>query len=509
MTETAPTGSNAIINGGFVSSSNWVLGIGWVIGSGFAEKIPGNTSALRQNNILSQGLTYQVSLTANNTMGTLGVFLGANRIGTINGNGSFTFFGAALDHFFQIVPDDSSSGVVVSNISAFATDASGLKDIFVLLDCEGNYITKIVEGTTNALNYSFGAMNANLNLQSLTGSTEGVYRLGYCDPRVNACGQNGLYNGAFDIQGSTSGWAMTSNVSITSGKAVYTGVLITDTGTLDNANTKYCTGKEYNVKVVVSDLRDAFGYISIGSSTPIQLASVGTHNLVITATGVNPLLGLSFESFGTNATFQIDSIEVSLANNADYVPQILSNPLNLQQVHECTLMVNACNDSDAFGFKFEGVVFVPRIRLKARLGLAKYPFERISEHFTNGKKSTQFFEGRKDKVLRIEGVHEYAHDFLRLAAGWDHFYIEGMEYFVESDEYEVRWNRFCPQGIVELQVSEKTQLMRNTRIGVEEKDCGVSGSGGFTVDIVPVKGVDQTKGELVTDAEKLLMVRNE
>jgi len=61
---------------------------------------------------------------------------------------------------------------------------------------------------------------------------------------------------------------------------------------------------------------------------------------------------------------------------------------------------------------------------------------------------------------------EYVHDFLSTIAGYDHLYIDCVEYFVDDDEYSVSYaSRNDIEAMTTINVSEKVQL-------VENKSCG-------------------------------------
>ena len=67
---------------------------------------------------------------------------------------------------------------------------------------------------------------------------------------------------------------------------------------------------------------------------------------------------------------------------------------------------------------------------------------------------------------------EYVHDFLSTLGGYDNFYINDIPYSVEDDEYNVTYDDSQDlTGSISLEVSEKTQFVKNTNCSADDNSC--------------------------------------
>lgn len=158
--------------------------------------------------------------------------------------------------------------------------------------------------------------------------------------------------------------------------------------------------------------------------------------------------------------FDYESNTFSLSDYSCYCPE--------------TLYINAANAEDGLGFVFNGSGFSPRLRLQAKLKQAKYKSERTLEEDSNGTKRVIYFNRRKQKNLVADLLPEYIHDFLSTLQGYDIFYINGVPYVVEDDEYNVTYDQSQDNaGSISLLVSEQTQLIRNVHCSSEDASYSI------------------------------------
>lgn len=156
--------------------------------------------------------------------------------------------------------------------------------------------------------------------------------------------------------------------------------------------------------------------------------------------------------------------------------QFISNMFNVQDYSTaCTILINACNNSDAMGFVFDGSDFSPRIRIEAKLRQAKYDTDSLKYTDSGGTKRTYNFYSRKSKNLVTSLQPEYVHDFLRLLIGFDNVFINNTLFVVDDDEYNITYiNELDSFGSVTILVSEKTQDVKNTLCSDTSINCNLA-----------------------------------
>lgn len=155
--------------------------------------------------------------------------------------------------------------------------------------------------------------------------------------------------------------------------------------------------------------------------------------------------------------------------------QFISNTFSVQDYsNSCTLLINACNNSDAMGFVFSGSTFSPRIRVEAKLRQAKYETDVLRFTKSSGTKLNYNYTSRKSKNLAISLQPEYVHDFLRLLLGFDNVFIDNVEYVVDDDEYNIVYiAELDNYGSVSILVSKKTQNVKNALCSDDEISCNL------------------------------------
>lgn len=156
--------------------------------------------------------------------------------------------------------------------------------------------------------------------------------------------------------------------------------------------------------------------------------------------------------------------------------QFISNKFKVADyTGACTLLINACNNSDAMGFVFEDSGFSPRIRVNAKLRQSKYETDVLRYTNSAGTKKNYNYSSRKQKNLAIELQPEYVHDFLRLLLGFDNVFIDNVAYVVDDDEYNVLYvPELDTYGSVSILVSQQTQNVKNTLCSDTQINCNLA-----------------------------------
>lgn len=468
-----------ITDGGFNNGlTDWLtIGSGWSAVDGGACHNGNAVGSLFQN-ILTKDKYYQITFTVTENIGGLAlVFIGGTNI-TVEGTGDFTFSGFALTTdcgFF------AASGVdfCVDNVSVFEVD---LHYIFGICDKSGailktfNLLDSLTPGGAaipfikdDKFNLTDGALTVFIDWTDL-GIANGCRAIFILDPCVNQNGQNGVFNGDFTIN---DGWLATDVAGgtfiILSGKGTYAGTGGASESTFTNDETQVGIGLQYRVTYTLSSMSNTDLSIKLGTASGTVRNSNGTFVDIITANGS------SFNIFADSTaagSAQIDDILLELVNDSDIVKDNISNDFELG-LHTCTLLINACNDTDQFGFEFNQSSFSPTIRLFSKLATSQYPSERTTERNSFARFSNTFFQRTKTKQLFIDPQPEYVHDFLSLLSGFDHFYIENIEYFIpEEEEYVVNYDGDQDNvGSVDFGVTLKEELVRNIKCVSEGPGC--------------------------------------
>lgn len=129
----------------------------------------------------------------------------------------------------------------------------------------------------------------------------------------------------------------------------------------------------------------------------------------------------------------------------------------------CTLVLEGCNNSDAFGFCFVGSGFQPSVRVQAKLLPLQPKTTGMFEINSLGERSSKYAEVRNIKALRIIDTAIYIWEFLSKWVYLDTNTIDGDAYVMEENEFpEITYSKFMTRGTGSIPMGEKTQGMFKT-----------------------------------------------
>lgn len=421
---------------------------------------------------------YQVSIIVYSISAgaTFNVYFGSTLVGTFSTVGSHTFYGFPSGGVgarpLIIQPQNSVDTVCIIALTSFEiltnfgvlfyNTETGSQTVLFYQD-DTSYFSFVDDSLTITIDWAeFATPNT-------------CYQLCILDPCENTNGQNypaNITNPQFT--GSATGWTVGDNWVYSSNtiEGTFSGV---SGHSLSQDNVFINYSSTYSVTIVVTQIVSGGSFtVSFGSTVIATISTVGTH--IVTGTP-EVSLGITITLVASVGAIIIDSIIATSISVEDYICDYTSNTFKLSD-YSCacpeTLLINACNDEDGLGFVFNGSGFTPRLRLQAKLKQAKYPSQRIVEEDSNGTKRVIYFNGKKAKNLVADLLPEYIHDFLRTLGGYDRFYINGVDYFVEDDEYNVTYDDSQDNvGSITLLVSEKTQLIRNVNCDAIENSCAL------------------------------------
>jgi len=150
----AEIGSEEVVNGDFSNgSTGWVLASGWSVSGGKAvSNGVSSSSYLYQENILTLGATYKITVDVTRNSGEVRVYITSSVTQTINSSGTFTFYATCdrpdLTLYFQSIYFNGS----IDNVSVKEYNDKNLARIDYLDDANGVLLTE--PQSTNLLPYS-------------------------------------------------------------------------------------------------------------------------------------------------------------------------------------------------------------------------------------------------------------------------------------------------------------------------------------------------------------------
>lgn len=134
----------------------------------------------------------------------------------------------------------------------------------------------------------------------------------------------------------------------------------------------------------------------------------------------------------------------------------------------CTLMLRACNDSEALGFAPEPL----EMRVQATLTRPRWGYEVSQERRSNGRIMRHYADRSTAMELRIEMQSEWVHPFLSMLPVFGHVYVGQREVVVDPDGYEPLYGDvFDGTGGIVLTVRPKQELSRRVICDAEGPGC--------------------------------------
>lgn len=464
----------------FADPNSWTLNANWGIALN-QLCASGNTMAgisATSDTQLTTTSYYQVQIIVDSISsgGSFTVKFGGTIVGYLTSIGTYTFWGFPTSFFGNtgliISPDNDDDTICISNTTAYEILTNF---IFAIYNSTNTFVTQI-SYTSQPTYFTFVDDTVTVTIDWATlGLSNNCYYICMLDPCENTGGQNypaTILNPTMTWDGAdTPNWTLTFawGSAATYIYGTYPGALFANTFYQDNIFNSFTT--TYSITITVT------------GGTGIDLDVFFGTNLVgnITTTGTHTISGIPSGSFRLTVAIEggnnvlVDNISPVTVRSTNYTCNQTSNRFSVGDYSDgCTKLINACNNENGLGFNFNNSGFTPRIRLEAKLKQAKYPQERNIYEDSLGSKKVVYFNGKKTKSLAIDLQPEYVHDFMRLMGGFDNFYIDGVLYFVEDDEYSVEYSDVSDDlGKVRITVSERTQNVKNINCSDTENVCNL------------------------------------
>jgi hypothetical protein len=481
----ASTGNNKVFNADFGSATGWTLAAGWSISGGklVGTNVTSGNKAETDISVYSleliAGRTYRIDTSVNVTSaGGAGINQGWYIVingeflalpGTTLGQG----YNADLTHSWYYTPASISSQTIY-----FSTNEN-------TIDLEVEYLNiydmstvgvQVIDGNDAVIedypdaafidyypNNSFtGLTNSVLMEATLDFSTlvdVGCYKLSLYDSFLTEVNQ--IRNGDFDI--GLTWWTVGVNWSWdATGKAHYQPDFIT-AGQLSQSII-LIGGVQYVLSFFITSLgvgNQMRVFIDTGSGSVLWGTFTGNGPkegfIDLTAFTGQVAITIYFAGGDPENEYMLDQVSV-LAFTADSAN--VSNCFNLRETHDCTLLIEAFNNDNAFGFDYETGTFTQSLRVKAKMDVISYPEEKEEYLFSDNSRAILFARSEKEYDVKLGDAPEYIHDCLARLRLHDNFEINSEQY-ISSSDYDLRGRKTSRLKQAVFNVKDRVGLASN------------------------------------------------
>lgn len=431
----------------------------WLIEDGEARKVQGLGGVFYQEAPASEGTLARLTFDIVIGQGEIEVGWTSDII-TITESGSYEFWLEA-DSFSTLLGffGNASSVATLTNVQLITVNDNFLVNI---VD-ENDVVVDSLEKADGYFDFSNGYFTCSIDWEALA-IPDGCYTLEVVDPCD--CAKRGI--DALDFKTSNFVWDLESGWTIASGSADFS----SSVDALAQLYHVVCTNQTYEVTYTLSGMSVGEQFqVFLGLNGGTVRGIDGTYTDTIDAAGDN--LVLSATASGASS-FSVTDFSIAAV---DPEPTYISNTIKVSESFNCsTLALAMCNDSNAFGFGFEGTGFRPLMRIPASLTFGQPIDESLAYDNSFGRSSVYYGRGRLTEELGFDGK-PFMHRFAFLWNKADHFYINDVEYFVEDREYPSVSKSENDDSIgVTILVSEKIQLIENRRLSSASVGCVPDGT---------------------------------
>lgn len=456
-------------------SVNWLYSGGFTLDGGNACKADdGSTGSVEQQNVFAIGTSYQIQIQVVSLVGEIKIYNGASVIYTVTQTGltTFNFTAVATNLIIAIENGDYYGCVKTISARSFSPNMA-----FGIIDENGD-TAAVASYELNPEYFTFKENTVTIKAKwSDFELADGCYTIGFAEG-CNNNGQLGAFNEKFDncLYGWETVIGTLTTVTCEQLENPETGAIencieFTDAGQsgyIYNQITELIVGLPYRITVdAMSTDADGFLRIYCGTSfNDFYLSGDTDTNLVCTGNGV-----FRIEAHMETSTFiRLWGVTLTIStepeNQIYYRFDYESQQFKVQDTHQCTHMINLSNNDNAFDFVFEGTGFAPCVRLESEI-YDSTPEEIRKSYLDNqGTKKVYFGETRKHFFFVITHMPAWLIDFFYMCRIADHFIIDQVEYFIESDASTPEWaDGITNFGVLRMEISEKTQLYRNQNSG--------------------------------------------
>ena len=139
--------------------------------------------------------------------------------------------------------------------------------------------------------------------------------------------------------------------------------------------------------------------------------------------------------------------------------------------HECSVVVNAYCNGNAFGFYFNSPDSIVNFELKQRLRLLQfnpmYPVKTEQYTYSSGTMNRTYAQSGKVRTAWFDYVDEPTHDVIRLQLLCDTLLIDNQPFFCMAEDYEPEWGQNGKYNLAQ----SKVVLMAQNEPTLFNKNC--------------------------------------
>jgi hypothetical protein len=167
---------------------------------------------------------------------------------------------------------------------------------------------------------------------------------------------------------------------------------------------------------------------------------------------------------GTSGVFELKSFSILLKPLNTQTTPWLSNCFSIKTEHDCAKLVEGYETpapeqthyANGFVFHNQPLLFPSTFKLSQRLRVLKfnphYPTD--TEDYQPSDSSRKLVSSRREKYYDIlfDYMDESALDALTAEVLCNHFYIDGVEYFVKPEDFKPEWDKDGRQRLAQVRM---------------------------------------------------------
>ncbi len=440
--------------------ADFVLGTNWSVAGSIYTHTAGASGNLYNSVPMTSSGYYKIIVTAGAvTSGSVTIKAGLTVKGVITANGTYEFFqtGPILGTGLTFAASSDFQGQVGFVSVLIMTKAMKV----IIYNAESNAQVAILDNTDGYFDFTNQYWTTTIDWGTL-GIPYGCYYIGIADECLNTCNQ--LFMPGQDFY-QESFWTKlvnnnaTTQLTLANNSWAYDSTSVVGTGSLTN-NYPVCSGKTYVVTYTVKfGSGDPSVTIKFGTAAGTARTIDGTYTDTIVSNGTS--FSINFASSVNPSNVGVSYLTVTVIDS-DLTSDYYSNHFLYTDSFNCSKMISAVCDENSFNMGFVNTGFIPRVRLESKIILSGYPQNRIMTRTSQGEKRIDYFESDKNWRLKILRQPEHIMDFLAVMVGFDHWYIDSVEYFASEDEFaEPKPNKFFNVYDIDIECQKKTLLLVN------------------------------------------------
>lgn len=202
-------------------------------------------------------------------------------------------------------------------------------------------------------------------------------------------------------------------------------------------------------------------YLYGGDTETVEYNSNGTQTYEVDLTALTGIQTLTivfmYGGSSPEETFCIDSVTTLTEDIDDFN---VSNCINIQSEHPCTLLLYAINLDNAFGLDYTSGSLQHWLRVYGKIKYSGYPDEADIFRFSDNSNSILWAIAEKEFEVIIGDAPEAIHDCLQILRLHDIFQIDGSSY-IKSGNYDLNRRRSSDNSQAVFTVKEQQGVSSN------------------------------------------------